>query len=293
MAVDLVTDSTPAPGSLILNRGGNRVTEDHRWNGKADVDNSPNAQRRREIVAVTRAEGQVQVTDLADRFSVATETIRRDLSALEEGGLVRRIHGAAYPLDGAGFETTLAYRSTHMVAEKRRIAAATAERLGQAESVYIDEGFTPSLVAEQLAAGNRPLTVVTPSLPVAVALASHSDITVIMLGGNVRGRTLGTAGHWVIDMLADLVLDLAIMGTNGISLERGLTTPDPGISAIKRRVMAMARRRVFVGIHTKFGVNSFARFADVADFEALITDRGLRTSDARRYSTIGPEVVRV
>jgi DeoR/GlpR family transcriptional regulator of sugar metabolism len=256
------------------------------------VELSPIAQRRRAIVAFTREEGQVQVADLATRLAVATETIRRDLTALEQGGLVRRTHGAAYPLDGAGFESTLAYRSTHMVAEKRRIAAATAQRVAEAESIYIDDGFTPQLVAEHLAALGQPFTVITPSLPIAAGLAAVNGITVIMLGGRVRGRTLSTTDNWVIDMLGQLVLDLAILGTNGISLERGVTTPEPGVSAIKRKVMAISRRRILVGVHTKFGVDSFSRFADVSDFEALITDRGLRTSVAQRFTALGPAVVR-
>ncbi|SDP27761.1 DNA-binding transcriptional regulator of sugar metabolism, DeoR/GlpR family [Nakamurella panacisegetis] len=248
--------------------------------------NSPNAQRRREIIAFAREHGQVQVTDLAARLGVATETIRRDLTVLEQDGLVRRIHGAAYPLDGAGFESTLAYRSSHMVPEKRRIAAAVMERIGEVQSVYIDEGYTPQLVAELLANSRRPLTVVTPSLPVAAALSAAEGIT-IMLGGNVRGRTLGTVGHWVIEMLSALVVDLAIMGTNGISPERGLTTPEPTISAIKRKVMDVSRRRLLVGVHVKFGVDSFARFADVGEFDALVTDRGLRSVDVNRTGSDG------
>jgi len=256
------------------------------------MDRSPTVQRRRAIVAYTREEGQIQVADLAHRLDVATETIRRDLTALEQSGLVRRTHGAAYPLDGAGFESTLAYRSTHLVAEKRRIAAAAAERVGDAESLYIDDGFTPQLVAEHLAAMAQPFTVVTPSLPIAGALAAVEGITVIMLGGRVRGRTSSTVDHWVIDMLSELVLDLAILGTNGISVERGLTTPEPAVSAIKKRAMAVARRRVLVGVSTKFGIDSFCRFADVAEFDALVTDRGLRTSIAQRYAALGPEIVR-
>lgn len=81
---------------------------------------------------------------LAERFQVAKETIRRDLHILEEHGLVRRTHGGAYPVESAGFETTLAMRTTHHVPQKSRIAAAAADLLGDAETVFIDEGFTPS-----------------------------------------------------------------------------------------------------------------------------------------------------
>ncbi|GAA2015566.1 DeoR/GlpR transcriptional regulator [Nakamurella flavida] len=251
-----------------------------------------NAERRRGIVLATRAEGRIEVADLADRLGVAQETIRRDLTVLEAQGLVRRSHGAAYPLDGAGFETTLAFRSTHLVGEKQRIAEAAVDRIGVAQSLFLDDGFTPLLVAQRLARVDRPLTVITPSISVAGALAQAAGHTVIVLGGGVRAQTLSTAGPWANAMLDDLVLDLAVLGTNGISLDRGLTTPDPAVSALKARVIARTRRRMFVGVHTKFGIDSFARFADVGDFQVLVTDRGLRSVDAARYSALGPDVIR-
>lgn len=251
-----------------------------------------NAERRRSIVLATRAEGHIEVTELADRLGVARETVRRDLTALEAQGLVRRVHGSAYALSGAGFETSLAFRSTQLVAAKQRIADAAIDQLGAAESVFLDDGFTPLLVAQRLVTLDRPLTVITTSIPIAGTLAAAEGHTVIVLGGAVRGRTLSTAGPWSGDILADLVLDLAILGTNGISPERGLTTPDPEVSALKSRALSRARRRVFVGVHSKFGVDSFARFADVSDFQVLVTDRGLRAVEAARYSALGPEVVR-
>jgi DeoR/GlpR family transcriptional regulator of sugar metabolism len=206
---------------------------------------------------------------------------------------VRRTHGGAFPTDGAAFETTLTHRSGHRVPEKRRIALAAAENLRDAETIYLDEGFTPQLVAEELMKLQRPLTVVTASLSAAGQLAPVNTISVILLGGRVRGQTLGTVDYWATNMLSDLVIDLAILGTNGISRDRGLTTPDPAVSAVKHKVVEVSRRRLFVGIHTKFGTNSFCKFADVADFETLITDTGLSTQDAHRYTTLGPAVIRV
>jgi DeoR/GlpR family transcriptional regulator of sugar metabolism len=249
--------------------------------------------RRRLILDHARGNGHIEVAGLAIQLDVSTETVRRDLTVLEEHGLVRRTHGGAYPTDGAGFESTTTYRSGHRVPEKRRIAAAAADRLGDAETIYLDEGFTPQLVADELIKLEHPLTTVTASLAVATALAPVETMSVILLGGRVRGRTLGTVDYWATNMLSDLVIDLAIMGTNGISRDRGLTTPDPAVSAVKHKVVEVSRRRLFVGIHTKFGTHSFCKFADVADFETLITDTGLSTRDAHRYTALGPEVIRV
>ena len=88
-------------------------------------------------------------------------------------------------------------------------------------------------------------------------------------------------------MLSDLVIDLAILGANGISVKHGLTTPDPAVCAVKSKAVEVSRRRFFTGVSTKFGVTSFCRFADVAEFEVLITDTGLSSHDAARVPGAG------
>ncbi|GGV81304.1 transcriptional regulator [Streptomyces thermoviolaceus subsp. apingens] len=249
-------------------------------------------ERQREIVRIARATGQVDVTTLAAELGVAKETVRRDLRALEDHGLVRRTHGGAYPVESASFETTLAFRATSHVPEKRRIAAAAADLLGDAETVFVDEGFTPQLIAEALPK-DRPLTVVTASLPVAGVLAGAENTSVLLLGGRVRAGTLATVDHWTTKMLAGFVIDLAYIGANGISREHGLTTPDPAVSEVKAQAMRVARRTVFVGAHTKFGAVSFCRFAEVGALEAIVTSTLLPASEAHRYALLGPQVVRV
>ncbi|MFD7297197.1 DeoR/GlpR family DNA-binding transcription regulator [Streptomyces sp. NPDC059897] len=249
-------------------------------------------ERQREIVRAARHSGSVDVTELAHALGVAKETVRRDLRALEDHGLVRRTHGGAYPVESAGFETTLAFRTTMHVPEKRRIASAAAELLGDAETVFVDEGFTPQLIAEALPR-DRPLTVVTASLATAGALAENDDTTVILLGGRVRAGTLATVDHWTSKMLAGFVVDLAYIGANGISREHGLTTPDPAVSEVKSQAIRASRRTVFAGVHTKFGAVSFCRFAPVGALEAIVTSTQLPASEAHRYSLMGPQVIRV
>ncbi|MFI1587119.1 DeoR/GlpR family DNA-binding transcription regulator [Streptomyces halstedii] len=249
-------------------------------------------ERRRGIVETARRDGSVDVNRLAEEFRVAKETIRRDLHILEEHGLVRRTHGGAYPVESAGFETTLAMRTTRHVPQKSRIAAAAADLLQDAETVFVDEGYTPQLIAEALPR-DRPLTVVTASLAVATILADAEKTAVLLLGGRVRGSTMATVDHWATRMLADFVIDLAFVGANGISRRYGLTTPDPAVAEVKAQAVGSARRRVFAGVHTKFGAVSFCRFAAVGDFEAVVTDSQLPSAEAQRYSLLGPNVIRV
>lgn len=259
----------------------------------ADLAGRPTAHaRRRQLLSLTRELGQLSVTSAADRLGVSVETLRRDLAVLEQRGLVRREYGSAYPVESVGFETNLEHRAGEWFAEKQRIAAEAVQHLEEAESVFIDEGFLPTLVAQDLPV-DRPLTVVTASMPVATLLATRSDYTVIMLGGRVRGKTMATVGHWVSRMLAEFVIDLAFIGSNGISPTAGLTTPDPVVAEVKSVAIRASRRRIFVGAHNKFRMSSFCRFAELGEFELLITDTGLSSAEAQRFSVQGPRVLRV
>ncbi len=134
---------------------------------------------------------------------------------------------------------------------------------------------------------------VTASLAVATVLADAEKTSVLLLGGRVRSGTMATVDHWTTRMLADFVIDLAYVGANGISRQYGLTTPDPAVSEVKAQAVRSSRRRIFAGVHTKFGAVSFCRFAGVGDLEAVVTDTGLPAAEAQRYSLLGPHVIRV
>ncbi|KJY47286.1 DeoR/GlpR family DNA-binding transcription regulator [Streptomyces sp. A1547] len=248
-------------------------------------------ERHQRLLTLARQQGRLEVAGVAADFGVAPETIRRDLSELERRGLVRRTHGGAYPVESAGFETNLAQRVTLHVENKRRIAAQGAKLLGGAETVFIDEGYTPQLLATLLPT-DRPLTLVTASLSTAAAVAD-SPHTILLLGGRVRARTLATVGSWACAMLSGFVIDLAYLGSNGISRDSGLTTPDPVVADVKAKALEVSRRRIFMGHHGKFGASSFCRFAKVSDFETIITDTGLSAAEAHRYTLLGPQVIRV
>lgn len=246
--------------------------------------------RQTRIVEFARTRGRVEVLPLAQELQVASETIRRDLKVLAGRRLLKRVHGGAVPLETVAFESAVEYRSQVDLAQKHRIATAAADLLHGSETVYLDEGFTPRLIAEKIA--GRDLTVVTSSLWAAEALAHSDTVTVLLLGGRMRGRTLATVDHWAVDRLRTLVIDVAYLGTNGITVEHGLTTPDPAVAAVKQTAVNVAGRRILVAAHTKFGETSFCRFAEVSDFEAIVSGSELPSAEAHRYEALGPNVIR-
>lgn len=248
--------------------------------------------RRAELLTLIRTRGRIDVVGMPDLLGVSAETLRRDLRALETQGLVRRGYGVAYPVESGAFESALEVRANINPEEKQRIAAAVIPRLGEAQTIYIDEGYQTQLVAQRLPL-DRPLTVVTPSLPIAMLVAPRSNMQVVILGGRVRGNTLGVADHWPAEMLSRLTIDLAILGANGVTVERGMTTPDPAVAAVKAAAVQSAVRRIFIGAHHKFGTATFVKFAEVTDFELLITGHELSASLTNRLVTAGAEVLRV
>jgi DeoR family transcriptional regulator, fructose operon transcriptional repressor len=247
-------------------------------------------ERRQWLVGRARTAGRLDVAEVSDELNVAVETIRRDLNLLESHGLLRRVHGGAIPVERLGFEGALAARAGAMRDEKARLVKAAIDLIDGAESIYLDEGSTAQGLVDLLPV-DRQLTVVTNALPTAVALAGRPNVNLLMLGGRVRGHTLGTVEHWATRMLEDLVIDLALLGTNGISVERGLTTPDPTVAAVKSAAVTAARRRILLADRSKFGVDSFCRFARVQDLEAIVTDAGLDAGVSRAYEALGVRMV--
>jgi DeoR family fructose operon transcriptional repressor len=248
-------------------------------------------QRQQRIVEQARLAGRVDVAALAAELTVTAETVRRDLTALERQGVLRRVHGGALPVERLGFEPGLAARDTVRGAEKERIAKAAVAELPVEGSVLIDAGTTTARLTEVLPA-NRELTVVTNALPIALTLSVRPGLTVLMVGGRVRGRTQAAVDDWALRALGDTYVDVAFVGTNGISVDRGLTTPDPAEAAVKRAMLAAARRVVVLADHTKVGATHLARFGGLTDMDMLITDSGLDADVAARLEAAGPRVVR-
>jgi DeoR family fructose operon transcriptional repressor len=249
-------------------------------------------ERRQWLIERAREAGRVDVSIVSSELGLAAETIRRDLKDLARQGLVRRVYGGAVPVERLAFESALSIRATRRQAEKQRIAEAATTFVRAAESIYIDEGHLPQLIADHLHPA-RPITVVTPSLAIATSLVEREHVEVIAIGGRVRAQTLGTVDHWAVAMLETLVLDLAFMGGNGISIDHGITVPDSAVAAVKKMAMRVSRRRILVGDATKYGADSFVQFAQIREFERFVTDDALPIDSAAELHLRGIEVHRV
>lgn len=229
------------------------------------------SERQRQIAALTMQSGRVEVADLADRFNVTTETIRRDLSDLQGHRIVRRVHGGATPWEAVGFEPLLSVRNDQRDSEKRRIALAATHEVPSNGSIIIDSGSTLLALANAFPIDSS-IRVVTNALNIALVLSERSDVDVIVVGGKVRKNTLAMVDNEAIAAIEPLSVDTLFISSDGLSAATGLSTPYREEAALKRAMIASARRVVALVDHSKFGQDHFIRFAEWADIDMLITN---------------------
>jgi DeoR family fructose operon transcriptional repressor len=249
-------------------------------------------ERQQAIAQLVSEHGRLSVTVIAERFDVTTETVRRDLSALERMGLVRRVHGGAVPAHSlAVIESGLGERDQAKTAEKDAIAKTAVDQLPPVGgTVLIDAGSTTARLAAFLPRDHR-LTVITHAVPVAARLAALPQVDLHLLPGRVRRTTQAAVGSETVNALSHLRVDVAFLGTNGITLEHGLSTPDHEEAAAKRAMVAAARRVVCLTDSSKVGTEAPLRFAGVDEVDVLVTDPGIATEDRDAFEDAGLEVV--
>ena len=246
-------------------------------------------ERRQEIVTLVEHEGRSDVAELASRFGVTPETIRRDLTDLEQRRFLRRVHGGAIAISRFRAEPAVSEKAETMAAEKVAIAEAAVEFIPEQGSVLLDAGTSTLALARIFP--DRELMVFTHSVAVALELAARRDVRLHVIGGRVRSRTLANVDDWALRQLADLRVDVAFVGTNGFSVDRGLSTPDPAEAAVKHAICRAAAQTIVLADHTKLDQEAAVRFAAIDEFDVLVSDRALGEQARRALEEADVEVV--
>ena len=249
-------------------------------------------ERQQAIATMVTDRGRLAVAELAEEFGVTTETVRRDLAGLERAGMLRRVHGGAVPAGALTLvEPGLSERHSSRSEQKRAIAAAALALLPAADgSIILDGGTTTAALADTLP-GDRRLLAVTSSVPIASRLSLTAGVTVHVLGGRVRGLTQCAVGETTVRALADLRVDVAFLGANGITPGHGFTTPDDGEAAVKRAIVRSGQRVVVLADSSKLGREHLVRYAAIEDVDVLVTDEGADPGVVAELEKAGVEVV--
>lgn len=228
--------------------------------------------RQREIVELVRQQGFVAIEALARSFNITPQTVRRDINALCEYGVLRRYHG------GAGLPSTvenMTYEARQVLnlEGKRRIATLVAQEIPDHASLFITLGSTTKEAGRALA-GHKGLRVITNHLQLAATLSTCEDSEVMVAGGSVRALDAGVTGEMTLDFFNNFKVDYALMSISAIELDGTMFEFDYREVRLLRVIMANARKVFLLADQSKYDRHALVRAGNVVDnVDALFTDR--------------------
>lgn len=228
-------------------------------------------ERKHMIVELVNTNVKTTVTELCEKFSVSPATIRNDLRDLEDAGLLKRTHGGAISNRRANFEPNAYQKEVERIKQKNAIAHVAAAYVNEGDTIALDTGTTTFEFAKLLV-DYQNLTVVTNDLQIAAYLERNSNAGIIMAGGAVRRNFHCTCGQKAIDTICDLNVDRTFIGANGVSIKRGITTPNIETAQVKEKLVELGGEVILLADSTKIDKVSFARYADIKQVNVLITD---------------------
>jgi DeoR/GlpR family transcriptional regulator of sugar metabolism len=247
------------------------------------------AERRQFILEILKRDRKVLSSELSAVLKVSEDTIRRDLRELALEGLLQRVHGGALPVSPA----TASYtdRQKQAPQEKEAIARAAAKLIRTGQVVILDGGTTTLQVARHLPL-DLQATIVTNSPPIAIALAEHPLIEVVMLGGQLYKKALVNVGAATIETLGTIRADLCLLGVCSLHPEIGISVQNLDEAHIKRAMIA--RSAEVVGLATAAKLDTAAAYVvgSIQVLTYLVTAPTVATEMLIAYKNFGLTVIR-
>lgn len=228
-------------------------------------------ERKHLIVDLVNKNYKTTVSNLCSEFSVSPATIRNDLRELEEAGYLKRTHGGAISNTKANYEPNSYQKEVEYMDEKKAIASVALQCINEGDTIALDTGTTTFELAKMLI-NFKNLTVVTNDLQIAAYLERNSDATIIIAGGAVRRNFHCTTGKKAIDTIKDLNVDKTFLAANGISVKKGISTPNIDMARMKSVLIELADEIILLSDSSKLDKSTFVRFADLGQIDFLITD---------------------
>jgi DeoR/GlpR family transcriptional regulator of sugar metabolism len=240
------------------------------------------AQRILEVQDLFSKQEFVGIEELCARFNSSKSSIRRDLIELERDGILRRVHGGAISLETRDEIMDFGHLSVSCHEEKTRIGKAAATLVEDGQTVILGGGSTVVEVARCLT--ERPIQIVTNSIPVAQTFWDSKQAEVILTGGYLYPRLGVQLGPICEKMLQSVSADILIMGIRGIT-EDGISDSNSLIVESLRAMIRAVRKVVIVADHTKFGRNAMIHVASLNEIHQIISDKELPSDFQRMLET--------
>jgi DeoR/GlpR family transcriptional regulator of sugar metabolism len=228
-------------------------------------------ERQAYIAQMVANQGKVRVSQLTDHFGISEPTVRKDLSILEQKGLLKRTHGGAVNVRPP-MEQEVASRQARNWEAKVAISREAVRILSSGEAVFLDNGSTIHHIAQALVNSGLRLTVVTDSPGVAAVVAEAPSLTHILLGGQLRKLSDCLVGPLATENLKMFQIETAFVGASGVS-EGGVTVADLSESRLKAAVVAQAHRVIVPVDHSKIGLSDFVKVCELDQIDGIVTDQ--------------------
>ncbi len=245
-------------------------------------------ERREQILNTLQRDGRVLAIDLSRTLGVSDDTIRRDLDALAETGLLRRVHGGA--LRSTPINENYNARQGEATAAKQSIARATAALIRPGQVVILDGGTTSLAVAQNLPS-DLEVTIVTTSPPVAVALAAYPSIEVLTIGGKLYRYAMVAVGAYTVEALREIRADVCILGILALHSEVGISVLDREEAAVKQAMIAAAADILAPTTADKLGTIAPFIVSPPSALTHLITENGVSEETLAPYRSSGITVI--
>ena len=228
------------------------------------------AERLQRVLELLDTRDNIQVSELADAFTVSEVTIRHDLAHLAQQGLVARVRGGVRALPRAQSELAFDARLRLRADEKRAMARLAASQILEGESVALDSSTSAYYLALELRR-KRELVVVTNGLLIAAALADAPGVTVLLTGGMLRQAAMSVVGDLAGPVLHSTRIDKGFFGARGLSLERGLLDLNPDEVRIKQQMVAACERVIGLFDGSKWRRSALLSFVPADRVNAIVT----------------------
>lgn len=225
-------------------------------------------ERQLKILELLKTQGSLEVAALSGLLGVSGVTVRKDLSALEGKGLLRRQHGSALPVSS----NDIAYRMTIDYELKRRIARRACEMVGRGETVMIESGSTCAMLAEELAQKQQDVTIVTNSAFIADHIRSLAGVRIVLLGGNYDPEAQIMSGPLTRLCVKEFYVDKFFIGTDGYDKEQGFSNVDLVRAETVRFMAERSTKRIILTNSAKFGRRGVVSLMPTRDVSAVVTD---------------------
>ena len=239
-------------------------------------------ERKKMILDLLKENKKLLVPELCSHFAVSPATIRNDLRELESEGLLKRTHGGALSNNKAGYEPDSYQKGVRCLEEKQAIARFAAGLVEDGDTIAVDTGTT-TLEFVKLLREKKNLTVVTNDIAISRYLEDYCDANIILAGGIIRKNFHCTVGSIALQSLEELYVDKAFMGTNGLTVEKGLTTPDINQAQVKKAIIRIASETIVLCDSSKIGGFAFAQVIPVTQIDRIITDNGIDKKDLKAF----------